>query len=302
MAEAELVAYLNGDYAPLAQQTVPIDTHALQYGTACFEGIRAYWNGERLSVLFLREHCQRLAASARMLLMQSPGVDAMCAIALEVLRRSGLRQNSYLRPVVFKKGTNLGPELSRVDDGYLCYPICLEGYFESSKGLSLCVSSWMRVPDNSIPTRAKATGCYINSALAKSEAVLNGFDESIMLNDRHQVSEGSAENVFIVRDGSLITPDYTAGILEGITRKAIIGLAQEQGVPVIERPISRTELYRADECFLVGTGCQVSWVRAIDHRSVGSGERGPLTRALQAAYEEAVYGRDPARAHWLTAV
>jgi branched-chain amino acid aminotransferase len=298
----DTIAYLNGSWQPLSASVVPINTHALQYGTGCFEGIRGYWDGERVNLLFLREHLQRLHDNARMLLMQSPSVDEMCAIAERLVRDNGCSQNVYLRPVVFKKGTGLGPELSRVEDGFMMYVIPLGDYLDTSKGLELCVSSWVRMGDNAIPTRAKANGGYINSALAKSEAVLNGFDEAIFLNERGQVAEGSAENIFLIRDGVLITPDKTSGILEGITRQAIIGLAQEQGVAVEERAVGRTELYRAQEVFLVGTGCQVTWVRSIDRRQVGDGVRGPLTTAIQQAYEDAVYGRDAAKASWLTAV
>ncbi|MFW5830015.1 MAG: branched-chain amino acid transaminase [Planctomycetota bacterium] len=302
MAEADLLAYLDGRWAPLSQAQVPINTHALQYGTGCFEGIRGYWDGQRVNLLFLREHFERLHGSARMLHMRSPGIDEMCDIAVELVRRNQIQQNCYLRPMVYKSGTELGPELTRVSDGYLCYGMLLDDYLDTTKGLSVCVSSWRRVSDNAIPTRAKACGGYLNSALARSEAVLNGYDESIMLNEYGQVAEGSAENLFVIRDGSLLTPDYTAGILEGITRRAILGLAKDAGIPVLERALARTELYRADECFLVGTGCQVSWVRDIDRRTIGDGERGPITARLQQAYEDAVYGRDTSRSAWLTAV
>jgi len=296
------IAYLDGAWKPLAECVVPINTHALQYGTGCFEGIRGYWDGERVNLLFLREHFARLHGNARMLLMKAPSVDEMCRVACELVRRNDAHCNIYLRPVVYKCSTNLGPELSREPDGYMCYQIHLDDYLDTSKGLEVCVSSWTRLADNSIPTRAKATGGYLNSALAKSEAVLNGYDEAIFLNDRGEVSEGSAENLFMVRDGVLVTPDKTAGILEGITRHAVVGLAREQGVAVEQRAVARTELYRADEVFLVGTGCQVSWVKTVDRRTVGDGEQGPVTTAIRQAYEDAVYGRDASRSDWLTPV
>ncbi len=295
------IAYHDGAWKPLPECTVPINTHALQYGTGCFEGIRGYWDGKRINLLFLREHFQRLARSAATLLMQAPSVDEMCSIAADVVRRNRPTRNIYLRPAVYKKGTALGPVMVDVPDGYMCYMIALGDYLDTSKGLDVCVSSWRRLADSSIPTRTKALGGYLNSALAKSEAVLNGYDEAIFLNDRGQVCEGSAENIFIVRDGRLHTPDRTADILEGITRRSIIQLAQDLGIAVEERPIARTELYVADEIFLVGTGCQVSWVRSVDKRSIGSG-RGDITARIQAAYEEAVYGRDPKRQSWLTPV
>lgn len=296
------LAYLNGEWKPLPQCVVPVNTHALQYGTGCFEGIRGYWDGERVNLLFLREHFVRLAGNCRMLLMKCPPVDELCTIAVRLVRENRARRNVYVRPMVYKKGTGLGPELSKVEDGLMCYLIALDDYLDTSKGLNLCVSSWRRLSDNTIPTRAKATGGYLNSALAKSEAVLNGFDEAVFLNEHGLVSEGSAENIFIVRDGVLITPDHTAAILEGITRKAILELATELGIPTQVRAIARTELYRADEVFLVGTGCQVSWVRSIDRRPCGTGSMGSLTSRIMKAYESAVYNRDPTRKHWLTPV
>lgn len=296
------IAYHDGAWKPLPECVVPINTHALQYGTGCFEGIRGYWDGRRINLLFLAEHFQRLRRSAAALLMQAPPLDELCAIAIELVRRNRPATNIYIRPALYKKGTSLGPVMVGVPDGYMCYLIPLGDYLDTAKGLQVCVSSWRRLADNSIPTRTKALGGYLNSALAKSEAVLDGYDEAIFLNDRGQVCEGSAENIFIVRDGALHTPDRTADILEGITRRAVMELAAEFGIPVHERPIARTELYVADEVFLVGTGCQVSWVKTIDKRPIGGGVKGPITARIQQAYEDAVYGRDPRRAHWLTPV
>lgn len=296
------LAYLNGAWKPLTECTVPINTHALQYGTGVFEGIRGYWDGTRINLLLLDEHFRRLHANATMTLMQSPGVAAMTAIAHECVVRNAPTQNVYLRPVVYKKGTTLGPVLVNVPDGFMCYLQPLGDYFDASKGLNVCVSSWRRLSDNAIPTRSKATGGYLNSALAKSEAIMNGYDEAIFLNDRNQVCEGSAENIFLVRDGVLHTPDRTADILEGITRRNIIRLAADLGIACQERAVARTELYHADEIFLTGTGCQVSWVKAVDQRAVGAGVRGPLTARIQQAYEDAVYGRDARYAGWLTPV
>ena len=295
------IAHLNGEWKPLEECQIPINTHALQYGTGCFEGIRGYWDGQRINLLFLREHFERLSRSASTLFMKAPSVEEMIQIAHEVVRRNQPTRNIYLRPAVYKMGTGLSPVLAGVPDGYMCYMIALDDFLDTTKGLNVCVSSWQRLPDSAIPTRTKALGGYLNSALAKSDALLNGFDEAIFLNDRGQVCEGSAENIFIVRDGKLHTPDRTADILEGITRRAVIELAHDLGIAVEERPIARTELYVADEIFLVGTGCQVSWVRSVDRRTIGDG-RGPITSSIQNAYEEAVYGRDTRRAAWLTPV
>jgi len=296
------LAYLNGIWKPLNECMVPVNTHAFQYGTGCFEGIRGYWNSQQLNLLFLREHFERLHANANLLLMRAPSVSEMCEIAIQAIRANAPKQNVYLRPMVYKKGTSLGPVLVNVPDGFLLYVQPLDQYFSAEKGLNVCVSSWRRIPDNSLPGRTKATGGYLNSALAKSEAMINGYDEALFLNDRGQVCEGSAENIFIVRDGILMTPDRTADILEGITRKAIFQLAKDRGIPYSERPIARTELYLADEIFLVGTGCQVSFVRSVDKRVLGDGTKGAITTRLQQAYEDAVYGRNEAYRHWLTQV
>lgn len=303
-AQPLAIAYHDGDYRPIEECVVPINLHALQYGTGCFEGIRGYWNAdaEKLNLLLLREHFERLHDNARMLLMKSPSVDVMCEIAEELVRQNAPRGNIYLRPVVFKNSIALGPSLRDLPDGYMCYIIPLGDYLDTNRGLEVCVSSWTRISDNSIPTRAKATGGYLNSALAKSEALMNGYDEAIFLNNLGNVSEGSAENIFIVRDGMLITPDKTSDILEGITRRAVIGMAREMGIPIEERSVSRTELYRADELFLVGTGCQISWVKTVDRRVIGDGTRGTITARIQESYETAVYGRDKTRAHWLTPI
>ena len=296
------LAYLNGEWKPTSQCVVPINTHALQYGTGCFEGIRGYWDGQRLNLLFLRVHFARLVANARMLLMKCPSVEELCDIACQLVRDNDVDCNVYIRPTIYKAGTQLGPKLIDVPDGIMMYLLPLNDYLDTSRGLSVCVSSWQRLPDNAMPTRAKATGGYLNSALAKTEALTNGYDEAIFLNQRGTVAEGSAENLFMVRDGVLVTPDKTSGILEGITRNAIIGLARERHIVVEERPIDRTELYRCDELFLCGTGCQVAWVRQVDKREIGSGSIGPITAQLQKAYEDAVYGRDATKADWLTPV
>ena len=295
------IAYLLDGYRQMQDCAVPINLHAFQYGTGCFEGIRGYWDGSKINILFLREHFERLHGNARLLLMESPSVDEMCDIAIELVKRNAYQQNIYFRPMVYKNGLELGPALHTQPDGFLCYIIPLDDYLDLSKGLELCVSSWTRLSDNTIPTRAKASGGYLNSALAKSEALQNGFDEAIMLNSKGHVAEGSAENLFLVRNGTLVTPDIASDILEGITRDAVISLAHDLGIPVEQRPIGRTEVYRADEMFLCGTGCQISWVRSVDRRTV-SDDRGPITTAIQERYENAVYGRDPKYAEWLTPV
>lgn len=303
-AKRDSIAYFRGQFLSLDKCLVPIDLHALQYGTACFEGIRGYWdpNKQQVSILFLREHFERLHRNGAMLFMKSPGVEEMCRIAVELIRQNNVDYNIYLRPVLHKDCTDLGPRLANLPDGYFCYTLPLGDYLDTSKGLQVSVTSWTRLSDNQIPTRAKATGGYINSALAKTEALSNGFDEAIFLNQHGYVTEGSAENIFLVRDGVLVTPDLSSDILEGITRKAVLTLAKDLGIPTLERQVARTELYRADEIFLCGTGCQISWVKSVDRRPVGEGLRGPITTKIQQTYEDAVYGRNAKYSSWLTPV
>jgi branched-chain amino acid aminotransferase len=259
------IAYHNGVWKPLAECTVPVNTHALQYGTGCFEGIRAYWNGQRVNLLLLAEHFRRLHRNAGLLLMKPPAVEEMLEIAKELVRRNNPAQNVYLRPVVYKAGTSLGPVLLGVPDGFMCYLMPLGDYLDTSKGLQLCVSSWRRLPDNALPTRTKATGGYLNSALAKSEAVMNGYDEAIFLNDRGQVCEGSAENIFLVRDGRLHTPDRTADILEGITRKAVSALGSRSArspAPNCTPPMRSSWSARAVRCRGSRPSTSGPWVTA----------------------------------------
>lgn len=269
-------------------------THALHYGTGCFEGIRAYWNDEQQQLYLFRaeEHYQRLTQSTSILKMRLPmGVDALCATTVDLLRRNRFTSDVYIRPLAYKSSEEIGVRLHNLEDAFLIYAQPFGNYIEASQGSRCMVSSWRRVDDNMAPARAKITGTYINSALAKSEAFDNGYDEAIVLGQDGHVSEGSAENIFIVRKGCLITPPVSDNILEGITRATLIQLwTEELGLPVVERSIDRTELYIADEVVLCGTGAQLSPVVEIDTRTIGGGVPGPYARQLERLYFEAVRG------------
>jgi branched-chain amino acid aminotransferase len=300
------LAFFGGQYVPLAEAKISVMTHAFNYGTGTFEGIRGYWNAaeEQMYVFRLREHFERLHNSARVLAITLPySVDQLSDVCLTMLRRSGLREDAYIRPIAYKAGLGIGVSMTGVPDDFVMFCQPMGNYIEVDRGIRCCVSTWRRNGDNAIPPRAKVTGAYVNAALAKHEAVVNGYDEAIMLTEQGLVSEGSAENIFLVKNRTLITPPVSDNILEGITRATLMEIAHTTlGLPTVERSIQRTELYGADEVFLCGTGAQVSPVVEIDKRPIGSGQVGPLTQALQHAYFDVVRGVSRAYAAWLTPV
>lgn len=298
-------AWFDGKFVPLKDANINIRTHALQYGTAFFGGLRAYYNKDKKNLYLLRleDHHARLRASARILQMKwAMPYEEFRDITVKLLRDGEWRENCYLRPFIYKSDLEMSPRLHNVQDKFALYAIPLNDYLDTARGQRAAVSSWVRISDNQIPARAKATGGYINSALAKSEALENGFDEAIFLDHRGFVSEGSAENIFIVRDGKLITPGTSSDILEGITRRTIMKIAADLGIETVERDISRTELYVADEAFFTGTGAQVAWIESIDRRPVGTGKIGPISEKLQKAFFAFATGEKPEYMSWLTPV
>ncbi|MGA2512912.1 MAG: branched-chain amino acid transaminase [Candidatus Limnocylindrales bacterium] len=300
-----LVCYFKDAYVPLGEARVPIMTHAFLYGTAVFEGIRAYWNADesQLYALRVREHIVRLRNSSKIMLMaELPSVDEFIEIVLQVLRRNEFREDAYCRPSVYKSTEAIGVRLHGLTHEFYVLAIPMGDYIDTEKGIPTGTVSWRRTSDVSMPSRSKITGSYVNPAFSKTEAMLNGFEEAIVLTADGHVSEGSAENLFMVRDGVLITPPVSDDILEGITRAGIMELAAHLGIPVRERQIDRSELYIADEVFLCGTGAQVSPVASVDHRSVGDGRVGPISRQIRKTYFDAVRGRLPAFRHWVTPV
>ena len=302
---ADLWAFFHGELVPLADAKISVMTHGFNYGTAVFEGVRAYWNAEQgqLFGLDLLPHYQRIHRSARLLHMEvSQSPEELVGITVELLRRDGLREDMYLRPIVYKSTESIGVRLHNLESDITIFAVPFGKYIDTEAGIRAQVSTWRRTDDNAIPARAKITGSYVNGALAKSEAQLNGFDEAIMLTQEGHVSEGSAENIFLVLDGALVTPPVTDNVLEGITRRHLLEVAGDLGIPVSERSIDRTELYTADEVFLCGTGAQLAPVVEIDRRQIGTGKPGPVTLRLHKVYFDAVRGRSEAYHNWLTPV
>ncbi len=295
-------AFFEGEFVPIEEAKVSIMTHAFNYGTGCFEGIRAYWSQEekQLYVFRMPEHYERLKDSCCILLIDLPySIEQLCDLTIELLRRERFQEDSYIRPVAYKSQEGIGVRLKGIADSYAMFAVPFGRYIEQEEGAKVCVSSWRRIYDTSLPARAKCTGAYINSALCKSEAEMNGFDEAIVLTRGGSVSEGSAENFFMVRDGVLITPGVTSDILEGITRQTLMQLAREElRIPVKERTIDRTELYVCDEAFLCGTGVQIAAIASIDNRPVGNGRIGPITKKLRDMYFDIVRGKATKYKNW----
>jgi len=300
------IAYFEGKFVPIAEAKVSIMTHALNYGTGVFEGIRAYWNAdqEQLYAVRLRDHYRRLLQSTRVLRMQFDlDADQMSALTVELLRREGYREDTYIRPLAYKANEIIGVRLHNLRDEFAIFAVPFGKYIEQQEGAKVCISSWRRNDDNAIPPRGKITGSYVNSALIKSEALLNGYDEAMVLNADGHLSEGSAENLFIVRGGKLITPPVTANILEGITRQLIINLAKDElGVETVERQIDRTEVYIADEAFFCGTGVEVTPIGSVDQIPLGAGVIGPITRRIRELYFRIVRGDEPRYMDLLTPI
>jgi branched-chain amino acid aminotransferase len=305
-SQAESWVFFDGEFKRYQDVHLGLMTHALHYGTGCFEGIRAYWNEnqQQLFVILLQPHFRRLVNSAKILRIELPHtVEEMSSAAVELLRRNAYREDVYVRPIAFKSEETIGVRLHDLRSSFAIYTAPFGAYVDVDTGIRCMVSSWRRVDDNAAPARAKVTGIYVNSALAKTEAMDNGFDEAIVLTQEGHVSEGSAENIFIVRDGVLITPPESDNILEGVTRKVLMQLAVEDlGVKVVERSLDRSELYIADEVFLCGTGAQVSPVLEIDRRRIGEGSAGPITKDLQHLYFDIAHGRVEEKLDWLTPV
>lgn len=297
-------AYFRGEIVPLAEAKLGVMTHAFNYGTAVFEGIRGNWNADDQTIyLFrMREHFERLARSCKILMLDlHESIERLEELTLEIVERSGFEEDIYIRPLVYKSSEAVGVRLHDLESDTLIFITPFGPYLDIDKGARCHTSTWRRVDDTGIPPRAKVTGIYVNSALAKTEAQLNGFDEAIVLNADGHVSEGSGENIFIIRDGKLITPSPADNILEGITAQTVVELAKgELGIDTVQRPIDRSELYIADEIFMTGTAAHVTPVTEVDRRPVGDGTPGPLTKQLAAIYFDAIRGKNAKYKHWCT--
>jgi len=299
-------AIFKGQLVPIEEAKVSIMTHAFNYGTGCFEGIRAYWNADvqQLYVFRLKEHFQRMLRSCRILRIQLPyTADQMCDMTLDLLRQEGYQEDTYIRPLAYKADETIGVRLHNLHDEFAMFAIPFGRYIDKEEACHVCISSWQRVDDNATPARAKITGAYINSAFAKTDAVLSGYDEALVLTATGHISEGSAENFFMVRNGNLITPPVTSNILEGITRATIMELAREEmGLRTIERNIDRSEIYICEEAFLVGTGVQIAAITQVEHRPIDSGTIGPIVTRLRELYFDVVRGKMQKYERWCTPV
>ncbi|MDE2779954.1 MAG: branched-chain amino acid transaminase [Chloroflexota bacterium] len=300
----ELLAFFRGDYVPLSQAKVSVMTHALHYGTGVFEGIRGNWNEDQgvVNIFRLREHYERLLRGTRLLMLDIPySVEDLCEITVELVERNGHNQDIYIRPLVYKSAEMVANlKLQDLESDFTLITVPFGNYLGSDL-LHCCTSSWRRVDDPMIPARLKICGIYVNSILAKTEATLAGFDEAIILNQDGHVCEGSGENLFVISNGRMITPNLEDNVLPGITRDTVIELAQtELGLEVVERSIDRSELYLADEVFLTGTAAHLTPVVELDHRLIADGAAGPVSAKLQKMYFDIVVGRNEKYRHWCT--
>lgn len=297
-------AYFQKQIVPLEEAKIGIMTHAFNYGTACFEGIRGNWSAKHGQLYLFRalEHFQRMRKSCKILGISFPYTDEeLMDLTTRLVEKCGFEEDVYIRPLAYKSSEMVGVRMHNLEDDFLIFVTPFGPYLDIEKGARCCTSSWRRVDDLGIPARAKVTGIYVNSALAKTEAEMNGFDEAIVLAHDGHVSEGSGENIFMVQDGRLVTPDQSDNILVGITRDTVIRLAQEElGIETLERSIDRSELYIADEVFMTGTAAHVTPIIEIDHRSIGTGAAGTISMKLQRLYFAACLGEIEKYSDWLT--
>ena len=304
MKQADLI-WMNGEFVAWEDARVHVLTHGLHYGTGVFEGIRCYDTEIGPAVFRHREHLQRLHRSAELYYMPLPyDVEALRSATHELIGRNGLR-SCYIRPIAFRGYGQMGlnPLEAPVDVSIAVWEWgAYLGEEGKTKGIRAKVSSWRRISPGSLIPSAKASGQYLNSVLAKIESLKAGYEEAIMLDDRGSVCEGTGENIFVVWEGRIVTPPPAASILDGITRKSAIQIARDLGIEVIERDIARAELYLADEVFMTGTAAELVPVREIDDHAIGDGTPGELTRAVQSAFENALFGRDERYREWLDPV
>ena len=304
-ADPKLIVYFGGQYMPLGEAKVGILTHALHYGTGVFEGIRAHWDAAAQELYLMRpvEHFERWKQNCGILRIHVPlGAEALAEIAVELMRRNKFETNVYIRPLAYKSAERVGVSPDG-QDAFAIVALPFGEYLHAEKGIHAGVSSWRRLEDNAIPARAKICGAYVNSALASDEARQNGFDEAIFLNESGHVAEGSTCNLFMVRHGKLITPPVSENVLEGITRDTVMQLAQrEMGLPMVERPIDRSELYVCDELFFTGTAVGIAPIVRVDHREVKEGKIGPVTHAMEQLYFDVTRGHMLAYWKWLKPV
>jgi branched-chain amino acid aminotransferase len=306
MAADKIQTYFKGKFVPLEDAKITIMNHTFMYGTGVFEGIRAYWNADhkQVYVFRLREHFERMFDSMKIMHMESKySIDELCRIVVELLVRSEAASDMYIRPCAYKDCERIGPSMENNPTEIAIFALPFGDYFHGADGLKVCVSSWRRVEDNAIPARGKIVGAYANTALAKTDAILAGFDDCIVLAEDGHVSEGSAMNLFMIKHGVLNTPSATENILEGITSNTVTEMAEKElDLKVVARTIDRSELYTADEIFVCGTGAQVTPVLEVDRRTIGDGKPGPITSRIQQEYIAMCRGIKASFPAWRTPV
>ena len=299
-------AYFQGKIVPYSEAKIGVLTHALNYGTAAFGGVRAYWNDDLKQLFIFRaaDHYRRFLNSAKLLCMQlDQTAESLTQLSVDLLRVDNYHQDIYIRPLAYKSDEIIGVKLHGLHEELSICAIPFERYLDDDTNAHVTISSWRRVDDNIIPARGKISGAYANSAFIKTDAVRAGFDEALVLTQEGHISEGSAMNFFMVRDGSLVTPPITENILEGITRRSVIELAREElNLPIVERQVDRTEVYLCDELFLTGTAAQITAVTRVDHRLVADGKMGPITTHLYHLFQDILRGRVDKYQKWLTPV
>jgi branched-chain amino acid aminotransferase len=299
-------AYFEGKIVPYGEAKVGVLTNALNYGTAAFGGLRGYWNSDQEQLYLFRpwDHYKRLLNSAKMLCMEFDHTpESLIEITIELLHTEGYKQDVYIRPLVYKSEEGIGVKLHGLSDAISIVSLPFDRYVANDTDAHVTFSSWRRVDDNVIPARGKISGAYANSAFIKTDALRAGFDEALVLTEDGHISEGSAENIFMMRDGVLFTPPITDNVLEGITRRSVMELAEaELGLQVVERSIDRTEVFICEELFMTGTAAQVTAITRVDFRAVGDGKMGPITTKLREIFDQVVRGKNAKFSNWNTPV
>ncbi len=304
MAERDGAIWLDGKMVPWREAKVHVLTHTLHYGMGCFEGVRAYETPKGTAIFRLKEHTERLFRSARILGMAMPFSPEQVSAAHGAVLRENKLASAYMRPMVFFGSEGMGLHARKLQTHVMLAAWVWDNFLgkeQLEQGLRVKTSSFQRHHVNVAMCRAKANGQYLNSMLAVNEVAADGYEEALLLDTDGYVSEGSGENIFLVRNGELVTPDLTSA-LDGITRRTIMQLAGELGIRVQERRVTRDEVYIADEAFFTGTAAEVVPIRELDRRTIGSGARGPLTQELQSLYFDIVRGRSAKHQDWLTYV
>lgn len=299
-------AFFENRIVPIEDAKVSVMTHAFNYGTGVFAGLRGYWNAEEQQLFLFRplDHFRRFLQSAQLLRMELPySAPELTQIVAELLRTEGYRENCYIRPLAYLSSHTITLKLNDIDSALTIFSMPFGQYIANEEGAHVAFSAWRRVDDNAIPARGKIVGAYVNSAMSSTDVRLAGYDEAIVLNDDGHVSEMSSANFFIVRDGVAITPPVHSNVLEGIVRRSVIQLLRDElGVEVVERDIDRSEVYIADECFMCGTGVQISAITRIERRAIGGGVMGDITRRLRDVFFDVVSGKSERYRSWLVPV